>query len=58
MPDITSKNSLKQEDALALLVFIFALECAIKRVQAKQEELKLSGKHQPMVYANGDNVLG
>jgi hypothetical protein len=44
LPDITSKNSLKQGDALALLVFIFALERAIKTIQAKQEELKVSGK--------------
>ena len=56
LPDI--KNGLKLGDALTLLVFIFALEYAIKRVQAKQEVLKLSGTHQLMVYADGDNLLG
>lgn len=56
MPDI--KIGLNQEDTLALLVFIFALEYVIKRVQANQEVLKLSGTRQLMVYADGDNLLG
>ena len=56
MPDI--KNGLKQGDALALLVFIFALEYAIKRVQGHQEVLKLSGICQLMVYADCGNLLG
>jgi len=49
LPDI--KNGLKQGDALALLVFIFTLEYAVKRVQGHQEVLKLSGTRQLMVYA-------
>jgi len=56
LPDI--KNGLKQEDTLAPLVFIFALGYAIKRVQANQEVLKLSGTQQLMVYGDGDNLLG
>jgi len=56
LPD--NKNGLKQRDALALLVLIFALEYAIKRVQANQEVLKMSGTRQLMVYADGDNLLG
>jgi hypothetical protein len=37
LPDI--KNGLKRGDTLTLLVFIFALEYALKRVQVKQEVL-------------------
>jgi hypothetical protein len=33
----------------------YALEYAIKRVQAKQEKMKLNGTHQLLVYA--DDVI-
>jgi hypothetical protein len=39
------------------MLFNFALEYAIKRVQANQECLKLSGTHQLLVYADDVTVL-
>jgi hypothetical protein len=52
------KNGFKQGDALSPLLFNFVLEHAIRRVQANKDDLKLSGTHQFLVYADVVNAVG
>ena len=40
------------------LLFNFALDYTIRRVQVNQDGLKFNGKHQPLVYADDFNMLG
>ena len=40
------------------MLFTFALEYAIRRVQVNQDGLKLKGTHQLLAYADAINILG
>jgi hypothetical protein len=52
------QNGLMQGDALSPLLFSFALDCAVRKVQEMQMGLILNRTHQPLAYADDVNLLG
>jgi len=55
---IPIRNVLKNGDVLKPLLFNFALEYAIKRIQVNKDGMKLNGAHQFLVYADDVIMLG
>jgi hypothetical protein len=49
--------SLKQGDVISPLLFNFALEHVIRKVQENQLRLKLNGIHQLLAYTDDVNLL-
>jgi hypothetical protein len=52
------RNDLKQGDVISPLLFNFALNYAIRRVQVNQDGLKLNCTHQLLFYAYDVTYLG
>ena len=49
---------MKQGDALSPLLFNYALEYAVRSIQANQKGLEFDGTFQLLIYAGNVNVLG
>jgi hypothetical protein len=53
-----TRDGLKKGDVLSPLLFNFALDWAIKKVQVNQDGLKLNSTHQLPAYTDDVNTLG
>ena len=49
---------MKQGDALSPLLFNFALEYAIRKIQESNLGLDMNGTHQVLAYVNDVNLIG
>ena len=52
------ENGLKPADSLSPLLFSFALEYAIRKIQETNLGLDMNGTHQVLAYADDVNFIG